>query len=104
MPKTKKNLNEQRDTIMKRLLSACVLGLAFSAQAQQVIINTDVRGRPEGTTTVMPNGTLIYADKYGSTTGQGAVPVPPVTQSFSPYTPSPFTPDSYQGNQQNERK
>ena len=87
---------------MKKLLCACVLGLAFSAQAQQTTINTDVRGRPTGMTTIMPDGRVIYADRNGSTTGQGAVPVPPAPTDFSPYTPNSFTPDSYRS--QYERK
>jgi hypothetical protein len=75
------------------LLSALLMGTAHA----QVDINTDVNGRVIGMTIIQPeSGYVTYADRYGATTGQGALPVTPYTApaNYSVYTPSPYTPES----------
>jgi hypothetical protein len=80
---------------MKKLL---LLGAFFVGTASaQVEINTDINGRPTGMTIIQPDsGYVTYANRYGATTGQGALPVNPYTPpaNYSVYTPSPYTPDS----------
>jgi hypothetical protein len=80
---------------MKKLLLASAL-LVGTAHAQ-VDINTDISGRVTGMTIIQPeSGYVTYANRYGATTGQGALPVNPYATppNYSVYTPSPYTPES----------
>lgn len=78
------------------IFGASTIGLVKAQDQGQVQFNTDLSGRVTGITTVDSYGQVTYADRYGATTGGGALPVNPyATQpNYSIYTPSPYTPNS----------